>query len=134
MDNPEDITESQQSIEDIVSEDGRYTLDAFSFLHKALNEAVEKYHPDPADARKHVTGRQLCLTIVELARRQWGLMAPAVFHSWNVHESLDFGHMVYLMIEHHYMRKTEEDRLDDFRDVFDMETAFDITDEIHLAE
>jgi uncharacterized repeat protein (TIGR04138 family) len=61
-------------------------------------------------------------------------MAPAVLRSWGIRESIDFGNMVYLLIEHGMMRKTEEDTVEDFRDVFYLEKDFDVSDKIRLKK
>ena len=130
----EQLEQPQKSIEEIVAEDGRYHMNAFNFLHKALVQSCVQHHPDPEDPQKHVTGQQLSQSIASLAREQWGLMAPTVLKSWNVYKSIDFGNMVYLLIDHDFMNKTDGDSLEDFRDVFDVETDFDISDQIKLAD
>jgi uncharacterized repeat protein (TIGR04138 family) len=42
--------------------------------------------------------------------------------------------MVYLLVEHNFMRKTAEDSLEDFRDVFDFEEAFGDSGQFELKE
>jgi uncharacterized repeat protein (TIGR04138 family) len=134
MDSDEQQQEGQKPIEEVIADDGRYRMEAFGFLHEALGRSVREHHPDPDDPDKHVTGQQLCDSIVQLARERWGMMAPAVLKYWNVQASIDFGNMVYLMIEHNYMRKTEEDSVEDFRDRFDVDKDFDISSEIRLQD
>jgi uncharacterized repeat protein (TIGR04138 family) len=41
------------------------------------------------------------------------------------HHTLDFGQIVFAMIEAGQFQKTADDRLDDFRDVFDFRSAFE---------
>jgi uncharacterized repeat protein (TIGR04138 family) len=36
----------------------------------------------------------------------------------------DFGRIVFLMVKHEILSKTEEDQIEDFRDCFDFETEF----------
>lgn len=129
-DNPE------QAIEDVIQRDGRYPREAFAFLTEGLNRAVKKVHGDaelPA-GKRHVTGGQMCQALRELAVEYWGLLAPLVLERWNIRATIDFGNMVYLLIENDFMRKTEEDSLEDFRDVYDLETALAGTDEFELKE
>lgn len=123
-----------KSIEEIIAEDGRYRPEAFGFLHEALSLAVREVYHDAEGPGRHVTGQQLCDALRHLAIDRYGLMAPAVLRSWGVRESLDFGNMVYLLIEHGMMRKTDEDSLEDFRDRFSLETDFDISDSIRLKK
>ena len=124
---------SPQDIESILQADGRYKLEAYSFLHEALARAVQDVHGGSGDSN-HVTGQELCAALRDLAIDRYGLMAPAVFRSWGIRQSLDFGQMVYLLIEHNVMRKTDEDSLDDFRDVFDLDRDFQNTDSITMSE
>jgi len=65
---------------------------------------------------------------------RWGLLAKTVLAKWNIHATIDFGNMVYLLVEHDFMRKTEEDSLEDFRDVFDFDAAFAPGDSFELKE
>jgi uncharacterized repeat protein (TIGR04138 family) len=69
-----------------------------------------------------------------LAVERWGQLAKTVLGRWNIHASADFGEMVYLMIRHRFMKKTEEDSLEDFRNVYDFEEAFRLQDEFELKE
>ena len=48
-----------------------------------------------------------------------------VFQAWNVEETDDFGRMVFHLVEHGLMGKTEEDNLEDFHAVYDLLEAFD---------
>ena len=59
-----------------------------------------------------------------MAIRRWGLVAKTVLASWNIRTTLDFGRIVYALIDNDMMQKTEGDSLEDFRDVFDFDQAF----------
>jgi len=126
--------EPTQSLEDVVREDGRYPLEAFGFLHDGLARAVQEIYgegddePPPAEDEppptKHVTGQQLCDGLRVEAIERWGLMARTVLERWNVRATIDFGSMVYLLIENDLMQKTDADSIEDFRDVYDFGSAF----------
>ena len=58
------------------------------------------------------------------ALAKWGLMARTVLARWNISKTLDFGRIVFAMVDNGVMQKTDEDTLDDFRDVFDFKSAF----------
>lgn len=115
-------------MEDVIVEDGRYPLEAYGFLHDGLGYAVKAIHGEESDSaepgQRHVTGAQLCLAMRDLALERWGLLAPTVLARWGIGETIDFGNMVYLLIQHGYMKKTEEDSIEDFRDVYQFEDAF----------
>ncbi len=124
----------KKSIEEIIAEDGRYRVEGFGFLHEGLARAVHTVYEETEGPGHHVTGQQLCSALRDLALERYGLMAPAVLRSWGVRESVDFGNMVYLLIEHGLMRKTEEDSLDDFRNAFHLETDFDLASQMQLKD
>jgi uncharacterized repeat protein (TIGR04138 family) len=52
------------------------------------------------------------------------MMALAVFRNWGMTSTADVGQIVFEMIDLGEMKKTEEDRLIDFVDVFSFEEAF----------
>lgn len=123
-----------KSQEKVIREDGRYHPDAFAFLHDAMSRAVSEIHGDKAQPGGHVTGQQLCMSLRDLAIERWGMMAPAVLRKWGVTGSIDFGNMVYLLIENRLMRKTDEDSVEDFRNVFNLDRDFDISGRIRMKE
>jgi uncharacterized repeat protein (TIGR04138 family) len=126
--------QAKKEIDLVVSNDGRYRIEAFGFLHEGLTKAVKNIYGEKKAPTGHVSGRQLCEGIRELAIERWGMMAPVVLRKWGVNGSIDFGNMVYLLIEHGFMRKTDEDSVEDFRDIFDLDKNFDISAEIRLKE
>jgi uncharacterized repeat protein (TIGR04138 family) len=120
----------------LVREDGRYPLEAFEFLHDGLETAAQKVHGSgPAEpGQRHVTGPQLCHSLRDLAVQRWGPLAKTVLRRWHIRGTLDFGHMVYLLVNHDFMQKTPEDSVEDFRDVYDFDTAFRVKPEFKLKE
>ncbi|MGD9647527.1 MAG: Minf_1886 family protein [Pirellulales bacterium] len=76
---------------------------------------------EESGVERHVTGQQLCEAIRVYALEQYGLMAKCVLNSWGVHCTGDFGEIVFNLIGIEQMRKTDEDRREDFDDVFDFD-------------
>jgi uncharacterized repeat protein (TIGR04138 family) len=74
---------------------------------------------------RHVSGQDLCWALRDLALARWGPMAPLVLKSWRITQTIDFGHVVFAMINHRIMQKQPHDRLSDFADVYDFLEAFD---------
>ena len=108
-----------------------YPPEAFVFIREGLHAAAVHAHgPEPEMAnpallgKRHVTGQQLCGGLCDVAIRRWGFLAKTVLNSWNIRETLDFGRIVYAMIDNELMQKTEGDSLEDFRDVFNFDQAF----------
>ena len=129
------LEEPQQSMEQVIRSDGRYPMEAYAFLHEGLSEAVKKSRgEEDSTGQRHVTGRQLCEALCDLARERWGMMAKTVLAKWNIKETMDFGSMVYLLIDHGFMKKTEEDSVEDFRDIFSFDEVFRVNGEFELKE
>ena len=73
---------------------------------------------------RHITGQEFCDGIRRYAIDQYGPLARTVLEYWGIHETLDFGKIVFALVDIGLMRKTEEDSLDDFKGVYDFKTAF----------
>ncbi|MBN2024331.1 MAG: hypothetical protein JW809_16230 [Pirellulales bacterium] len=121
-------------IVELLKEDSRYAFDAYVFVFEALSYAQDVLElgtevspesgEEEAGPQRHVTGQQLCEAIRQFALHQFGYMAKDVLASWGIHETGDFGEIVFNLIRIGQMRKTKEDRREDFNNVFDFETAF----------
>jgi len=74
---------------------------------------------------RHVSGRDLCWGLRDLALQRWGLLAPVVLSAWNIRCTTDFGRIVFGFIDFDLMRKQNHDSLDDFSDVFSFHEGFD---------
>ncbi len=125
----------------LVQADRRFPLQAYLFLFEAMEyaqkhlgwgtEAVSEPVPgedeleESEEPHRHLTGQELCEAIRRYALEQFGYMARCVFRCWNIHSTGDFGEMVYNLIRIRQMRKTPQDRREDFDNVYDFETAFD---------
>ncbi len=115
----------EKSLSTILKEDGRYSLPAVNFLREGLDYTIKKYYPDAESLTPtHVSGYQLCIGIREVALARWGYMAKYVLGYWNITTTRDFGEIVYLLIEHEFMRRNDDDSIDDFDDIYDFDVAF----------
>jgi uncharacterized repeat protein (TIGR04138 family) len=115
------------TVEALAEHEGRYHRDAYLFIFAALNHTVQELHRDQLEdeAGHHVSGQELAHGIAEYAREQFGPMVQSVFNHWGIHETLDFGRIVFSLIDAGLMRKTENDRLEDFQDVYRFDEIFD---------
>ncbi len=120
----------------LILSDGRYPLDAFDFLHEGLEAAAKTIHGDkPMEpGKRHVSGAELCGGLLELAIKRWGPLARTVLRHWNIHETIDFGNMVYLLVNNGFMQKTDEDSVEDFRDVYDFDESLRVRATFELKE
>lgn len=68
---------------------------------------------------RHVSGADLCLALRRLAFERWGMMARTVLAGWGITSTMDFGRVVFEMVEHGALGKRPGDRIEDFKDAFD---------------
>jgi uncharacterized repeat protein (TIGR04138 family) len=125
----------QKSLQQFARDAGPYPAEAYEFIQRGLSFTVQKFHGtmvDP-DASRHVSGRQLCEGLREFALTQWGLLARTVLRRWGIQTTLDFGRMVFALIEAGQMQRTDNDTLEDFRNVYDFKSAFEAGYRIQLA-
>jgi len=103
----------------ILEKDRRYKLEGYIFVLEAIHYTREKFKVE-----KHVTGQQLLEGIKELGIKRFGPLAKMVFEHWGIKETIDFGNIVFNMVEEKILTKTEDDKLEDFKDVYDFEEVF----------
>ena len=106
----------------IINDDGRYPPGAFAFVREGVS------------TKGHSTGQEVCQSLRKLATQRWGLLAGVVLARWGIRSTMDFGNIVYLLIEHGYMGRSETDSIEDFRDVYDFNEAFGENLNIEIKE
>lgn len=77
---------------------------------------------------RHVSGQELCWGLRDLAVKRWGLLAKTVLRQWRVKRTEDFGRIVFALIDEGRLRKQADDSIDDFKNVYDFDEAFDLAD------
>src|SRR3984893_13587479 len=105
-----------EALDSILSNDARYARDAYVFLRDALDFTTKQQKKMKGTTVRHVAGPELLGGV-----RQY---AVTVFGDWGVHGTEDIGHMVFNLIDAGIFGKTEEDSLEDFKNVYDFQDAF----------
>lgn len=123
----------------VMEDAGGYALECYPFIRDGLAHTVDITHgrepqAEPGsgddlldledDESRHVSGQQLCMGLLDFARRQYGLLAKTVLNRWGIRCTEDYGKIVFAMIDAGLMRKTEEDSIEDFQDVYDFDEVF----------
>src|SRR6478735_3013965 len=105
-----------KTLQQLVKDVGLYPAEAYDFIQQGLGYTVQKIHRDLTDpeASRHVSGRQLCEGLREYALSRWGLLAKVVLDRWNITATLDFGRIVFALIDAGHMQKTDDDTIGDF--------------------
>jgi len=147
------IVDPKHPLFQLLQLDRRYSLEAYLFVLEALSfaqeslgmgqePAVEELEPmrgaegEPGgrpprsgrgrkrQAERHVSGQQLCEAARLYALQQYGYLAPKVLECWGIRSTADFGEIVFNMIDIGQMRKTRNDKREDFHDVYEFPEAF----------
>ncbi len=119
----------QPAIADIVRHDPRFMYEAYEFMFEALAHTQKLFGKVPEDGdyepgpQHHVNGPELIEGSCDLARHEFGLLAPLVFRQWGIHRSGDIGEIVFNLIEAELLCRTESDHRADFQDVCDIGRA-----------
>ncbi len=111
----------------ICKEDGRFDRKAYNFVRQALDNTVKELkrkNPDRTGKSQHVTGAELLQGIRTYALDQYGPLTKTVLNKWGVGRCTDFGDIVFNLIEYNVFSKTENDRREDFTDLYDFDEAF----------
>lgn len=107
-------------IREIVKRDPTYRIEAYCYVFEALDYTLRGL-----EKPRHVSGQELCRGIRDLAIERFGPLSRTVFKHWGVTKTEDFGRIVFNLIEAELMGKTDTDRLEDFRDVYDFAEVFE---------
>lgn len=71
-----------------------------------------------------MTGAELLDGLRVFALDQYGPLTKTVLNSWGIKRCTDFGEIVFNLIEYNVFSKTENDRREDFVDLYSFDDAF----------
>lgn len=105
--------------------DGRYAPEAFKFLFDSLDHAVKLAGREQKEGpERHVTGQELLAGMRQHAIEQFGPLAGQVWRAWGIRDTLDWGRIVFLLVDEGLLNRQETDSIEDFRAGFDFDEAF----------
>ena len=113
-----------EALDSIVTSDPRYQRDAYVFLRDALDFTTKQQKKVKGATVRHVTGPELLGGVRQYALKEFGPLVMTVFDNWGIHSCEDIGNMVFNLIGAGIFGKTEEDSIEDFKNVYDFEEAF----------
>ena len=114
----------EEALATIVGRDPRYASEAYIFLREALDHTQKGIAKPNKNEARHVSGQELLNGIKNYALTTYGPMALTVLAEWGVRRCEDFGEIVFNLVEHGLLSKTESDSRADFQAGYDFETAF----------
>jgi uncharacterized repeat protein (TIGR04138 family) len=113
-----------EALDSIVASDPRYQREAYVFLRDALDFTIKQQKKIKGTSVRHVAGPELLEGVREYALKEFGPMVLTVFDNWGIRGCEDIGHMVFNLIDAGIFGKTEEDSIEDFKNVYDFREAF----------
>jgi uncharacterized repeat protein (TIGR04138 family) len=113
-----------ETLDSVVANDPRYQRDGYIFLRDALDFTTKQQKKIKGVTVRHVSGPELLDGVRRYALKEFGPMVTTVFDSWGIHSCEDIGNMVFNLIGAGVFGKTEEDSIEDFKNVYDFEEAF----------
>lgn len=113
-----------EALDSIVASDPRYQRDAYVFLRDALDFTTKQQKKVKGATIRHVTGPELLGGVRQYALKEFGPLVMTVFDNWGIRSCEDVGNMVFNLIGAGIFGKTEEDSIEDFKNVYDFEEAF----------
>ena len=75
-------------------------------------------------SERHVTGQEVLAGMRAHAIDMFGPLAAQVWRSWGVKEPIDWGNIVFLLVEARLLNRQETDTIEDFREDFDFDQVF----------
>lgn len=113
-----------EALESILASDPRYQREAYVFLRDALDFTTKQQKKVQGVSVRHVSGPELLDGVRRYALKEFGPMVMTVFDSWGLRSCEDIGNIVFNLIGAGIFGKTEEDSIEDFKNVYDFQEAF----------
>ena len=107
-------------VQDIILNDRRYTEEAYYFVNEAVAFASEFCQKPQFGSGRHLAAEELLDAMCEFSRNEFGTMAVVVLNNWGILTTLDWGHVIFNLIDAEILSASPEDRLGDFNEVFDL--------------
>jgi len=107
-------------IDEILRDDPRYAREAYTLVMEALAFTCQDLERDG-----HVSGGELLKGFRKYVLKEFGPMARVTLSEWGIERSVDVGHIVFNLVEHNLLRKTDEDTIEDFAGGYGFREAFE---------
>ncbi|MCS1408438.1 MAG: hypothetical protein M2R45_01613 [Verrucomicrobia subdivision 3 bacterium] len=114
-----------ETIEQIVAQDSRYTLEAYYFVREALDYTQKKKlgRNKKIQQPQHISGQELLDGARKYTLKEYGPMGFYVLAEWGIHKCEDIGEIVFNMVASNLLSKTDKDTREDFAGGFIFEEA-----------
>ncbi len=111
-------------IQEICDADDRYSNECYTFVREGLDHTLKYLKRAGVGPKSHVTGGELLDGLREYALSEFGPMTKSVLNEWGIKKCEDFGEVVFNLVKHGVLGKTDTDSLNDFKGGFSFHEAF----------
>ena len=111
-------------LDKILAGDSRFHRDAYHFVREGLDYTQQSISKQEEGTVRHISGQELLGGMRAHALEQYGPMALLVLNEWGLTRGEDFGEIVFNMVEHELLAKTEDDTRTDFAAGYTFDEAF----------
>jgi uncharacterized repeat protein (TIGR04138 family) len=114
----------QEALATILAADPRYKESAYVFVREALDFTMKDLAKPSEGPGRHVSGPELLDGVRKYALKEYGPMARTVLARSGIRQGVDVGRIVFNLVDHGVLGKSEKDRLEDFAEGYSFEEAF----------
>jgi len=115
-----------QAIAKLREQNSQYTPAAYHFIRRALDHSLRKLKRGDTHLTAHVSGTELLEGFRELALAEFGPLAKTVLEDWGMTRCLDVGEIVFQLVTMGVLGKNENDKIDDFKELWSFADAFEV--------
>lgn len=103
----------------------RFSLPAYEFVRRSLDHALQRLGRTDQKKPAHVRGEELLESFRALALQEFGPMAKTVLNDWGISSCTEVGEVVFRLVQHGILGKSETDKIDDFQEIYSFREAFE---------
>ena len=126
----------QKSIQDLIrnltERYPEYAPEAYDFMRAGLEHAANHYCKGKTNV--HLTAEQLYLGACSYALEEYGPLALNVLNFWGINSGVDFGRIVYNLIEVGIFGKQKEDKQEEFDVLPNLEEVLNAPYHVEMPE
>jgi uncharacterized repeat protein (TIGR04138 family) len=113
-----------QVVAEIVKTDSRFDIQAYRFVREGLDYTLKLHKRTQGVAPRHVSGPELLEGLRQYTLKEFGPMGKMVLNEWGITRCEDFGAIVFNLVQRGILGKSENDKPEDFAEIFTFDEAF----------
>ena len=108
-----------------IRDSNKFGKGAYFFVREALDHTLKSRNSSSNPKNGHVSGEELLEGIRLYALDRFGPMTMTLMNHWNIKQCKDFGEIVFKLIDHGILGRTDSDSISDFEGGYTFNDAFE---------